>query len=224
MSIICPKCDYERQPEDEAPDYECPKCGVIYAKYRKVGRVPEASKPKAAPEPPKEAITPPPAPKNAKLAACRTCGKEVSKTAKTCPHCGEEKPAPASGGSGCALVIIGGVIGLFLLGQCSSPSSTSGGKSASSSSSSEPACTDVVCNSAWDASVRQVERYLKDTLKDPDSYQGIEWSKVSKTGSGFMVRHKYRAKNSFGGYVVDNSVFLLDAQGKVIGALPYTGK
>jgi len=29
----CPKCDYIRQPSDTAPDYECPKCGVIYHKY-----------------------------------------------------------------------------------------------------------------------------------------------------------------------------------------------
>ena len=28
----CPKCGYLRTPKDEAPDYECPKCGVIYAK------------------------------------------------------------------------------------------------------------------------------------------------------------------------------------------------
>lgn len=32
MSIVCPKCNYTRQPTDTAPDYECPKCGVIYAK------------------------------------------------------------------------------------------------------------------------------------------------------------------------------------------------
>jgi|GEM_PF-2082678 len=28
----CPKCHYTRRPEDTAPDYECPKCGVVYAK------------------------------------------------------------------------------------------------------------------------------------------------------------------------------------------------
>lgn len=28
----CPKCRYTRVPDDTAPDYECPKCGVIYAK------------------------------------------------------------------------------------------------------------------------------------------------------------------------------------------------
>lgn len=29
----CPKCGYIRKPEDTSPDYECPRCGVIYAKY-----------------------------------------------------------------------------------------------------------------------------------------------------------------------------------------------
>ncbi|MBM9521292.1 hypothetical protein JWG39_15850 [Desulforhopalus vacuolatus] len=32
MTKICKKCGYERQPTDTAPDYECPKCGAIYAK------------------------------------------------------------------------------------------------------------------------------------------------------------------------------------------------
>ena len=31
----------------------------------------------------------------ARLANCRTCGKEVSRTAKSCPHCGEESPVYA---------------------------------------------------------------------------------------------------------------------------------
>ncbi len=30
---ICPQCGYGRQPKDLAPDYECPRCGIIYAKY-----------------------------------------------------------------------------------------------------------------------------------------------------------------------------------------------
>jgi predicted nucleic acid-binding Zn-ribbon protein len=29
----CPKCGYARQPSDTAPDYECPSCGVVYAKF-----------------------------------------------------------------------------------------------------------------------------------------------------------------------------------------------
>jgi hypothetical protein len=32
--MICPKCDYERQATDSAPVAECPRCGVVYAKWR----------------------------------------------------------------------------------------------------------------------------------------------------------------------------------------------
>lgn len=33
MTTQCPKCDYVRQSTDRAPDYECPSCGIIYAKF-----------------------------------------------------------------------------------------------------------------------------------------------------------------------------------------------
>lgn len=32
MGKVCIKCGYERKPKELAPDYECPRCGVIYAK------------------------------------------------------------------------------------------------------------------------------------------------------------------------------------------------
>lgn len=32
----CPKCNYMRKPTDTAPDYECPSCGIIYAKAQAV--------------------------------------------------------------------------------------------------------------------------------------------------------------------------------------------
>jgi hypothetical protein len=85
---------------------------------------------------------------------------------------------------------------------------------------------EVVYNSAWDGSVRQVKDYLKDqVLKDPDSYQSIEWSTVVKTSDGsFAVRHKFRAKNSFGGYVIENYIFTLDPQGNVTGAVDMDGE
>lgn len=36
MSIMCPRCSYIRRPIDDIiPDYECPRCGVIYAKIAK---------------------------------------------------------------------------------------------------------------------------------------------------------------------------------------------
>jgi len=77
-------------------------------------------------------------------------------------------------------------------------------------------------NSEWDGSVRQVKRYLQRNLVDPKSYQSIEWGKVLAKDSGpcaYLVRHKYRAKNSFGGYVVEDQGFCMDAQCTVIDAL-----
>jgi hypothetical protein len=48
---------------------------------------------------------------------------------------------------------------------------------------------------ASDGSVYWVELYLKQHyLKDPDSYQAIEWDRVQKTADGkFQVRHRFRA-------------------------------
>ena len=77
----------------------------------------------------------------------------------------------------------------------------------------------VVTNSGWDGSVHQVESYLKRNLKDPASFEAIEWSQVARdTDNNFVVRVKYRAKNSFGGYVIEQQMFRLDLRGEVIGA------
>ena len=34
MSIVCPKCAHRRGSDEVAPEGECPRCGVIYEKYR----------------------------------------------------------------------------------------------------------------------------------------------------------------------------------------------
>ena len=74
----------------------------------------------------------------------------------------------------------------------------------------------IVENSVFDGSVRQVEKYLKASLKDPQSYESIDWNKVIETDNGYSVNHKYRAKNSLGGFVIENKVFYLDFKGNVI--------
>jgi len=74
---------------------------------------------------------------------------------------------------------------------------------------------EIVHNLSWDSSVPQVESWLKQNLKDPDSFEAIEWSKVIKNANGYFVRCKYRAKNSFGGYAVENKLFMLNSSGEV---------
>lgn len=103
------------------------------------------------------------------------------------------------------------VMGVFLI------TATATGEEDSSSTETHG----KVYNSSWDASVRQVEKYLKSSLRDPDSYESIEWSEVKETSTGYVVRHKYRAKNGFGGYVVSNQLFYMDSDGNVIDVQDY---
>lgn len=41
--MICPKCHYQRQPTDTAPQWQCPACGVAYAKVMSAGAGPRAA-------------------------------------------------------------------------------------------------------------------------------------------------------------------------------------
>ena len=79
-----------------------------------------------------------------------------------------------------------------------------------------PTPTAEVKNNKWNGGVKQVENYLERTLRDPDSYESIEWSEVKEKEDGYYVRHKYKAKNGFGGYVVTNQLFHLDFNGNVV--------
>lgn len=68
-----------------------------------------------------------------------------------------------------------------------------------------------------------ITKYLKENLKDPKSYEDIEWSEIAHDDDGgYIVRHKYRAKNSFGGYMIDNKVFFLSSKGYVENVIDYT--
>jgi len=35
---VCPKCRYERKPTDTAPEWECPSCGIAYAKFEEISQ------------------------------------------------------------------------------------------------------------------------------------------------------------------------------------------
>lgn len=74
-----------------------------------------------------------------------------------------------------------------------------------------------VGNSKFDGSVYQVERHIKEILKDPDSYEGKAWGKVEKGSDGtYKVWHKFTAKNSFGGTVINVAIVTLDSEGNII--------
>jgi len=75
----------------------------------------------------------------------------------------------------------------------------------------------MVRNSSWDGSVIPVKRYLKNNLKDPSSIEFISWGTTLRNAEGnYVISVKYRAKNSFGGYVISDQVFILNGAGQVL--------
>lgn len=79
-----------------------------------------------------------------------------------------------------------------------------------------------VYNFSLDSSVHQVETYLKNNLNDKNSYEPLEWSKVTKLNNKeYMVRHKYRANNAYGVKVLMNQIFFLDFEGNIIHVQDY---
>ncbi len=67
--------------------------------------------------------------------------------------------------------------------------------------------------SGWDGSYRPLEKIIKASMNDPDSYKHVE-TKYSDLGEYLIVETTFRGKNAFGG-VVKNSVrakFTLDGE------------
>ena len=50
-----------------------------------------------------------------KLIECKSCEKEVSKTARTCPHCGQKNPG-INTGIGCLIIVVIAVVIASLIG------------------------------------------------------------------------------------------------------------
>lgn len=95
MGKICRKCGYERTSVDSTPDYECPKCGAIYAKvdlHFLRQRLEDRRRPKegqhANVNERKRAELEP----TGERALCRECGKEINSEDSSCPHCGAQTP------------------------------------------------------------------------------------------------------------------------------------
>ena len=51
----CPKCAYVRSPDDAAPDWQCPKCQIVYAKFGQAPPPTRVAAPARAPAPPEAA-------------------------------------------------------------------------------------------------------------------------------------------------------------------------
>jgi hypothetical protein len=69
--------------------------------------------------------------------------------------------------------------------------------------------------SAWDGSHYTLERLVKSSIRDPDSYQHIKtlwWD----TPNGIIVSTRFRSKNGFGGYSVSYVKAKVNIKGDVV--------
>ena len=69
--------------------------------------------------------------------------------------------------------------------------------------------------SGWDGSHRNLERYIKENMLDPKSYDHVEtvyWDK----GTYIIVKTTFRGKNAFGGLVINSTRAKVDDNGNLI--------
>lgn len=144
------------------------------------------------------------------LIQCKECGTKISSSAKACPLCGKELLRNKQFGCGTIIVII--IFASFIYSQFSEKTTPT---KASQSPQDPRKVTIEKAFSPWDGSHRQLESYIKKNLKDPDSYQHIE-TRYADNGNTITVTTKYRAKNSFGGYVIESSVATANIDGTLI--------
>jgi len=69
--------------------------------------------------------------------------------------------------------------------------------------------------SSWDGSHRNLERFIKQSMNDPDSYKHVE-TVYSDMGSHLVVRTTFRGKNPFGGMVLNYIDAKVDLDGNIL--------
>lgn len=74
--------------------------------------------------------------------------------------------------------------------------------------------------SGWDGSHRNLERLVKDSMNDPDSYEHVKtvyWDR----GDTLKVVTTFRGKNAFGGMVVNSVGAIVDLDGNILSVEEY---
>lgn len=145
------------------------------------------------------------------LKQCSECGHGMSTKAVACPSCGKKNGMGTS--TGC--LIMAGLFIILVLMWSGCPSGSSSSKKDIDTGNRNTS------SSAWDGSVPCVEQYLKNTLRDPQSYKSYKWSEVEKNADGtYQVAHEYGAKNGFGGMVRETKLFIYNSKGEILKTLP----
>ncbi len=149
---------------------------------------------------------------------CKSCGEEISKKAEACPHCGHNYKKEATQ-IGCGGLIVILIVEAIIFNSCDDGESSKSNSTYSSESKTPKVETrkDKIESqfSAWDGSHYNLERLIVKNLKGPDSYEHIE-TRYGDKGDFILVVTKYRARNSFGGMIVEQVAAKVDIEGNII--------
>ena len=137
------------------------------------------------------------------LKQCKECDHKVSSKADSCPNCGAVLKPKSSGCVGCLVLL---VIGMVVISQMDSGTGSSD-STGSSSSPANPKTPEEIRKeriekhfSGWDGSHRALEKLIKSSMNDPDSYdhdETIYWD----MDDHLVVKMTFRGKNAFGGVI-----------------------
>jgi hypothetical protein len=126
------------------------------------------------------------------------------------PPASQRSPAPKKQSEGClkvAVIVMAVFVGLGVLGSVIGPDKTENADGSGTSSSpntdeseQERRTAGFHCLSGWDGSHRELVSALKDSLRDPDSFEHIETKITPVNDKGeHVLLMRYRARNGFGG-------------------------
>ncbi|HAO25506.1 MULTISPECIES: DUF4124 domain-containing protein [unclassified Methylophaga] len=67
-----------------------------------------------------------------------------------------------------------------------------------------------------DEMIQSLNGYLRTNLKDPDSLKDLEWVETVTSGFTYKSHIRFRAANSFGGYVLNEKLVRFNDAGKIL--------
>lgn len=145
------------------------------------------------------------------LTKCKECGKEVSKKAEKCPHCG----APAKKKTKWTTWVIAGLFAWAMFyGLLSPDNGTSTSKPQAPPKSPREQKIESQF-SGWSGSHTVLEKTIISTMNDPDSYEHVE-TRYGDKGDYLIISTKFRGKNKFGGVITQVVTAKVDLNGNII--------
>lgn len=172
--------------------------------------------------------------KNSKLMQCSVCKGKIASTADICPHCGAVNEATSDSDvlntmfkikdwKVVVIITIIVIIGVKLVYNNAIDRQYEEAQQANkeymathSPEQIEKAKKAKALQRKYYDAIEDSMRYLKSSLRDPDSYESIEWSPLVENDDGtYGLRHTYRARNGFGGMNVETKTFLFSSNGSI---------